>query len=104
MTSAGEKALLPAGFDDGLPPFAALGRVGVSRLSVDLNLPTLVDALVEELGLSKTKAAMLRQALYRKDVAAIGRPPQRPKVDTGWTAWTGAKRNLGREVRPRFYR
>jgi ATP phosphoribosyltransferase regulatory subunit len=50
----------------------ALGRVGVTRLSVDLNLPTLVGALAEELGLPKTKAAMLRQALDRKDVAAVG--------------------------------
>ena len=50
----------------------ALSQVGVAHLSVDLNLPTLVGALAEELGLPKTKAAMLGQALDRKDVAAVG--------------------------------
>ena len=49
----------------------ALEAVGVARLSVDLNLPTLVGALAEELGLPKTKTAMLRLALDRKDVAAV---------------------------------
>ena len=49
----------------------ALEDIGVERLSIDLNLPTLVGALAEELGLPKTKAAMLRLALDRKDVAAV---------------------------------
>ena len=49
----------------------ALADIGVERLSVDLNLPSLVGALAEALGLPKTKTAMLRLALDRKDVAAV---------------------------------
>lgn len=49
----------------------ALEAVGVPRLSVDLNLPPLVGALAEELGIDDATNAGLRQALDRKDAAAV---------------------------------
>jgi len=48
-----------------------LGEVGVPNLSVDLNLPPLVGALCERLALDEATAARLRQALDRKDDAAV---------------------------------
>ncbi len=50
----------------------ALAAVGVGRLSVDLNLPILVGALAKELSMEEGKISALRQALDRKDAAAIG--------------------------------
>lgn len=49
----------------------ALAEVGVAELSVDLNLPPLVGALATTLGLSGEQTAALRQALDRKDIAAV---------------------------------
>lgn len=49
----------------------ALESVGVPRLSVDLNLPPLVGALADELGIDNATSAGLRQALDRKDAAAV---------------------------------
>ncbi len=49
----------------------ALGRIGIEGLSVDLNLPPLVGALAAGLGMDEPRAAALRQALDRKDVAAV---------------------------------
>ena len=58
----------------------ALAGVGVSGLSVDLCVPTLVPALCRAWGLSETDTHRLRQALDRKDaaaVAAVGGEPSR---------------------------
>lgn len=49
----------------------ALETVGVRRLSVDLNLPTLVGGLARGLGLTQEATAELREALDRKDAAAV---------------------------------
>lgn len=49
----------------------ALQTVGVEGLSVDLNLPPLVKTLAAKLGLSPETATALRQALDRKDAAAV---------------------------------
>jgi len=49
----------------------ALRAIGVSALTVDLNLPTLVAAVVAGLKLEPEPAARLRHALDRKDEAAI---------------------------------
>ncbi len=49
----------------------ALGAVGIEGLSVDLNLPPLVAALAVELGIDGPRIAALRQALDRKDEAAV---------------------------------
>ncbi len=49
----------------------ALDAVGVSRLSVDLNLPPLVGALAEDLGMDQAQEAVLRRALDRKDMTAV---------------------------------
>ena len=49
----------------------ALTGIGVQGLSVDLNLPTLVGAVAGGLGMDKERVATLRQALDRKDVAAV---------------------------------
>lgn len=49
----------------------ALQGVGVPRLSLDLNLPTLVGAVAGELGLPGGTAAELQEALDRKDAAAV---------------------------------
>ncbi len=49
----------------------ALAAVGVPALSVDLTLPTLVPAIAEAYGIAGERAAELRGALDRKDVAAV---------------------------------
>ena len=49
----------------------ALQEVGVPHLSVDLNLPPLVGALAAHLGLDEDTTEHLRQALDRKDSAAV---------------------------------
>ena len=48
-----------------------LADVGVPRLSVDLNLPPLVGALAQGLALDADTQERLRQALDRKDAAAV---------------------------------
>ncbi len=50
----------------------ALAAIGVERLSIDLNLPTLVPALCAPAGLEPGRAAALRRALDRKDMARVG--------------------------------
>jgi len=50
---------------------AALGEAGVSDISVDINLPTLVPALCEILRLDESAVSDLRVALDRKDVEAV---------------------------------
>jgi ATP phosphoribosyltransferase regulatory subunit len=50
---------------------AALRGVGVERLSVDLMIPPLVPALLQAAGLDADTAGTLRQALDRKDRAAV---------------------------------
>ncbi|MFN0041858.1 MAG: ATP phosphoribosyltransferase regulatory subunit [Alphaproteobacteria bacterium] len=47
----------------------SLGAVGVTKLSIDLNLPRLVPVLVEQLGIRD--AATLRDALDHKDAARV---------------------------------
>lgn len=49
----------------------ALTAVGVPHLSVDITLPTLVPAIAEACGIAGERAAALRAALDRKDVAAV---------------------------------
>ena len=49
----------------------ALAAVGVPHLSVDITLPTLVPAIAEAYGITGDRAAALRAALDRKDVAAV---------------------------------
>jgi ATP phosphoribosyltransferase regulatory subunit len=51
----------------------ALRAIGVARLTVDLNLPTLVAAVVAGLKLEAEPARLLRRALDRKDEAAISK-------------------------------
>jgi ATP phosphoribosyltransferase regulatory subunit len=51
----------------------ALRAIGVAQLTVDLNLPTLVAAVVAGLGLAAEPARRLRRALDRKDEAAIAK-------------------------------
>jgi ATP phosphoribosyltransferase regulatory subunit len=51
----------------------ALAAVGVPYLSVDLTLPTLVPAIAEAYGIAGERAASLRAALDRKDMAAVAR-------------------------------
>ncbi len=50
---------------------SAVEDVGVKNLSVDLTIPTLVSAVVETLELDPKRAAALRAALDRKDIAAV---------------------------------
>ena len=52
---------------------AALDQVGVKQLSVDLNSPTLVTALLAGLGCSAGETAALRAALERKNAAEVSR-------------------------------
>jgi ATP phosphoribosyltransferase regulatory subunit len=55
----------------------ALNAIGVPGLSVDLTLPVLVPAILQELGVEGRAAEQLRAALDRKDaasIAAIGGP------------------------------
>ncbi len=49
----------------------ALKELGAEGLSIDLTLPTLVRALIEDLGLKAAEAEALRQALDRKDAATV---------------------------------
>jgi len=49
----------------------ALMAVGVPHLSVDITLPTLVPAIADAYGIAGERAAALRAALDRKDVAAV---------------------------------
>ncbi len=49
----------------------ALTTVGVQGLSVDLNLPTLVPAVCQALGVPDTQMLKLRAALDRKDAAGV---------------------------------
>jgi ATP phosphoribosyltransferase regulatory subunit len=49
----------------------SLAAIGVEELSVDLTLPTLVPSLVAHYRLAVEPAAALRQALDRKDAAAV---------------------------------
>ncbi len=49
----------------------ALAAIGIGGLSVDLNLPLLVDALAADLDIGGARLAALRQALDRKDAAAV---------------------------------
>jgi len=49
----------------------ALAKVGVNRVSVDLNSPTLVQILCKSLGCGPLETARLRAALDRKDVAEV---------------------------------
>ncbi len=49
----------------------ALGAVGVRGLTVDLTEPTLVSAVCEGLGMDADAAARAREALDRKDAAAV---------------------------------
>jgi ATP phosphoribosyltransferase regulatory subunit len=49
----------------------ALGRIGVTRLSVDLNSPTLIQTLCKSLGCGALETARLRAALDRKDAAEV---------------------------------
>jgi ATP phosphoribosyltransferase regulatory subunit len=49
----------------------ALEGAGVKRLSVDISLPTLVPAVAEAQGLNPEERAELREALDRKDAAAV---------------------------------
>ncbi len=49
----------------------ALGAAGVSRLTVDLTLPTLVPAVCEAIGLDEEATTRLRGALDGKDAAAV---------------------------------
>ncbi len=49
----------------------ALGAIGIEGLSVDLNLPPLVPELARELRIDGSRVAALRQALDRKDAAAV---------------------------------
>lgn len=50
----------------------ALRDVGISDISVDINLPTLVPSLCDSLGLDVDETAKLRVALERKDLEAVG--------------------------------
>jgi ATP phosphoribosyltransferase regulatory subunit len=49
----------------------ALSAAGAAHLSIDLNLPPLVGALADGLGLDAERSAALRTALDRKDGAAV---------------------------------
>lgn len=72
----------------------ALRAVGVKGLSVDLNLPTLVTALCQEMALSAATVSRLRRALDRKDEAAVetalrGESAERQAVFAALLAATG---------------
>jgi ATP phosphoribosyltransferase regulatory subunit len=49
----------------------ALAAIGLTRLSLDLTLPTLAPALLDELGLSASERKTLAHALDRKDAAGV---------------------------------
>jgi ATP phosphoribosyltransferase regulatory subunit len=63
----------------------ALRAIGVTALTVDLNLPTLVAAVVAGLELEPEPAARLRHALDRKDEAAIAKALAGQEVDSKTT-------------------
>ncbi len=50
----------------------ALAALGLARLSLDLTLPALTPALLDEAGLAGTRRDALARALDRKDAAAVG--------------------------------
>jgi len=50
---------------------AALGALGLSHLTVDITLPTLVPAIIEAYEMGEENEAELRAALDHKDVAAV---------------------------------
>ena len=49
----------------------ALGAIGLSRLSLDLTLPTLAPALLDEAGIGGQRRSALARALDRKDAAGL---------------------------------
>ena len=49
----------------------SLRAIGIPALSVDLNIPPLVSALIDESGMSDDNRKALRDALDRKDVASV---------------------------------
>ena len=49
----------------------ALDGVGIEEITVDLNMPTLIAALMDDLELDEAAADALRAALDRKDAAAV---------------------------------
>ncbi|MDJ0951429.1 MAG: ATP phosphoribosyltransferase regulatory subunit [Alphaproteobacteria bacterium] len=49
----------------------ALNAIGITELSIDLTLPTLVPAVADGLGIADPVAGRLRAALDRKDAAAV---------------------------------
>ncbi len=49
----------------------ALDGIGVEEITVDLNMPTLIAALMDDLDLDKATGEGLRAALDRKDTAAV---------------------------------
>ena len=51
----------------------SLQAIGVARLSVDLSSPELAAAIVDDAGLDTAARARLREALDRKDAAAVAR-------------------------------
>lgn len=69
MIGAAEAA--PADAEVVLLAAGALRSIGISDISIDLNLPTLVPALMKELGIKKPVRKKLRAALDRKDSAAV---------------------------------
>lgn len=50
----------------------AVGRVGITGLSIDLMLPTLVRDLMDAHGVEAERRQLLRQAIDRKDAEAVG--------------------------------
>ncbi len=51
----------------------ALGAAGLTRISFDLTLPTLVPVLLDDAGITGTTRAALARALDRKDAASVAR-------------------------------
>jgi ATP phosphoribosyltransferase regulatory subunit len=51
----------------------ALGAAGLTRISFDLTLPTLVPVLLDDAGITGTTRATLARALDRKDAASVAR-------------------------------
>ncbi|HET6196163.1 MAG TPA: ATP phosphoribosyltransferase regulatory subunit [Acetobacteraceae bacterium] len=51
----------------------ALGSAGLTRISFDLTLPTLVPVLLDDAGITGTTRAALARALDRKDAASVAR-------------------------------
>ena len=69
MIGAAEAA--PADAEVVLLAAQSLRAIGIENISIDLNLPTLVPALMKELGVRKRERKRLRTALDRKDAAAV---------------------------------